>query len=130
MTERRSLKTKEDVNLLVTTFYGKIKDDALLGPIFNGMISDWEAHLQLLTNFWCKHLRIASTYNGNPIEIHRKVDAFANNSINQEHFGVWINYWIETLDELFEESDEVFLLKNKARKMASFIHIDMFKNRP
>ncbi len=126
---KKQLKNKEAVALLVHTFYNKIRKDSELGPIFNGMITDWDAHLNKLTDFWCKQLFISNSYDGNPIEVHRKVDAFAEYQINQNHFGVWLNYWVATLDELFE-GEEVFILKTRARKMASFIHIDIFKNRP
>ncbi len=125
---KRDITTREDVYLLVKTFYKKIQKDEKLGPIFNGMIKDWDLHFVLLTNFWSSQLFIERTYHGNPIEVHRKVDDFAGHSIKEHHFGVWLNYWIQTLDNHFE-GENVFILKNKARKMASFIHIDIFKHR-
>lgn len=125
---KQDVKTRKDVFLLVNTFYDKIKNDEKLGPIFNGMINDWDTHIKLLTDFWSTQLFIEKTYHGNPIEVHRKVDAFANHSINEHHFGAWLNHWIQTLDEHFE-GDNVFILKNRARKMASFIHVDIFKHR-
>ena len=127
--EKKDVTIREDVFFLVNTFYDKIKKDEMLGPIFNGMIKDWDKHMVLLTDFWSSQLFIERTYNGNPIEIHRKVDAYANHSINEQHFGKWLNYWIQTLDEHFE-GDNVFILKNRARKMASFIHVDIFTHRP
>ena len=48
----RGIHTREDVSLLVRTFYAKVRKDELLGPIFNGIIKDWETHLELLTDFW------------------------------------------------------------------------------
>lgn len=125
---KKDITTREDVFLLVNTFYDKIKEDEMLGPIFNGMISDWDSHITKLTDFWSSQLFIERTYKGNPIEVHRKVDAYANHSINEHHFGKWLNYWIQTLDEHFE-GDNVFTLKNRARKMTSFIHIDIFTHR-
>lgn len=126
--EKKNITTREDVNLLVTSFYDKIRQDNLLGPIFNGIIKDWNTHLEHLTDFWCSQLFIERSYHGNPITAHRKVDAYMNHTLNEMHFGVWLNLWIQTLDELFE-GDNVFILKNRARKMASFIHIDIFKHR-
>ncbi|NAS29986.1 globin [Flavobacteriaceae bacterium R38] len=128
MDERKDVTTKKDVKLLVTNFYAKIRKDDLLGPIFNGMIEDWEQHLNHLTNFWCSQLFIERTYNGNPIEVHRKVDKFAQHKIDEHYFGKWLNYWIQTIDEDFK-GDNSFILKNRARKMASFIHIDIFTHR-
>lgn len=126
--EKRNITNREDVNLLVTSFYDKIRLDDLLGPIFNAIIKDWNTHLEHLTDFWCSQLFIERNYHGNPITAHRKVDAYMNHALNELHFGIWLNYWIQTLDELFE-GENVFILKNRARKMASFIHIDIFKHR-
>ena len=79
---KKSIKNRESVFFLVDTFYNKIRKDDLLGSIFNGMITDWDTHLEHLTNFWCSQLFIERSYEGNPIEAHRKVDAFANYKID------------------------------------------------
>ena len=53
MADRKDISTMEDVKLLVDTFYGKIREDALLSPIFNGIIQDrWPAHLEKMYRFW------------------------------------------------------------------------------
>ncbi len=49
---KKFIQSREEVSLLVRTFYGKVRKDDLLGPIFNGIIKDWEEHLELLTDFW------------------------------------------------------------------------------
>ena len=49
---KKKIESREDVSLLVNTFYSKIRKDTLLGPIFNRIITDWETHLELLTDFW------------------------------------------------------------------------------
>ncbi len=126
--QKREIKTRADVFFLVDTFYDSIKKDMLLGPIFNGMIKDWDVHIKHLTDFWATQLFIEKSFKGNPIEVHRKVDKFAKHKINENYFGLWLNYWIATLDEHFE-GENTFILKNRARKMASFIHLDIFKNR-
>ena len=50
------ISSREDVFLLVTTFYSKVRKDALLGPIFNTIIEDWELHFERLTDFWQTNL--------------------------------------------------------------------------
>ncbi len=47
---KTDIKNREDVSLLINTFYKKIRKDEILGPIFNGIITDWDAHLVLLTD--------------------------------------------------------------------------------
>ena len=125
----KDLMNRADVFLLVRCFYDKVRSDALLGPIFNGMIRDWDHHLDHLTTFWCNQLFMEKgTYKGDPIAVHKKVDAFANHEINEHHFGRWLNLWVQTVDERFE-GDNAFILKNRARKMATHIHLSIFSAR-
>jgi hemoglobin len=45
--------TTDDVALLVDRFYGKVRCDALLGPIFNDVAQvDWPAHMATLYSLW------------------------------------------------------------------------------
>lgn len=67
-------------------------------------------------------------YNGNPIEAHNKVDERFNNVITPNEFGLWLNLWIETIDELYE-GENADILKRRARKMASFLYLHIFENR-
>ena len=125
---RQDIKNRTDIFLLVTTFYGKIRKDFLLGPIFNEMIDDWEEHLERLTDFWETNLFFAKSYKGNPIEKHVEVDKKFDGKINELHFGTWINLWYQTIDELFE-GDTAQIAKNRARNMGSHIHIHLFNAR-
>ena len=52
MDQKSDIKNRQDIKLLVVRFYEKIRKDPILGPIFNGIINDWEAHFELLTDFW------------------------------------------------------------------------------
>jgi hemoglobin len=125
---KHDIQNRADVKLLVTNFYDKIRKDDVLGPIFNGRISHWEAHLEHLTDFWESSLFFVNKYKGNPLEKHAEVDASINNTINEHHFGIWLNYWMQTLDELFE-GEKVTIAKNRARKMGTFIYIKLFEAR-
>ncbi|MDN3723676.1 group III truncated hemoglobin [Aequorivita sp. SDUM287046] len=122
------IETREDVSLLVNTFYGKVRQDALLGPIFNGIITDWETHLNLLTDFWETNLFFKRKYFGNPMHAHMEVDKKVGGTINELHFGTWINLWHETIDELFE-GEAANIAKNRARNMGTFIHLNIFNAR-
>lgn len=124
----KELSNREDVYLLVSSFYAKIKQDDLLGPIFNPIIKDWEHHFQHLTNFWESNLFFKQTYSGDPMEKHVQVDRFHSESISAEHFGVWLNLWYQTIDELFI-GETAQLAKNRARNMSTFIHIKIFEAR-
>ncbi|EDP94939.1 group III truncated hemoglobin [Kordia algicida OT-1] len=125
---KKDIQNRADVHLLVTTFYAKIRKDEILGPIFNNRIQHWDAHLEHLTDFWESSLFFVNKYKGNPLEKHIEVDAAIHHIINEKHFGIWLNHWIQTLDALFE-GDKTSIAKNRARKMGTFIYIKLFEAR-
>jgi len=125
---KKKIESREDVSLLVRTFYSKIRKDALLGPIFNGIITDGETHLELLTDFWETNLFFKRKYFGNPMYAHIEVDKKVGGTVNELHFGTWINLWHETIDELFEGAT-ANVAKNRARNMGTFIHLNIFNAR-
>ncbi|GAL62599.1 group III truncated hemoglobin [Algibacter lectus] len=125
---KKDLETRDDVYLLVSSFYVKVRKDELLAPFFNDVIKDWDAHLERLTTFWEASLFLKTKYTGNPLETHIKVDADNKNTITEQHFGLWLNLWLETIDELFE-GDFAQNAKFKARKMGSFLYLKIFEAR-
>ena len=116
------------VSLLVRTFYTKIRKDEILGPIFNSIITDWESHLELLTDFWETQLFLKRTYHGNPVTAHEEVDEKMNHKITSEHFGLWLNLWFQTIDELFE-GETAWIAKNRAQKMSTMLFMKIFEHR-
>ena len=128
MTIKTDIRNRKDVSLLINTFYKKIRKDEILGPIFNGIITDWDAHLVLLTDFWETQLFLKRKYFGNPVTVHQEVDDKTNHSINPEHFGLWLNLWFATLDELFE-GETTWIAKNRAQKMSTMLYMKMYENR-
>ncbi|MDE3742603.1 group III truncated hemoglobin [Maribacter polysaccharolyticus] len=128
MATKTDIKDRKDVSLLVNTFYGKVRKDKILGPIFNSIIKDWDAHLELLTDFWETQFFRKGKYLGNPVTAHEKVDDMTNRTITPEHFGFWLNLWFETLDELFE-GDTVYIAKNRAQKMSTMLFMQMYQHR-
>ena len=124
----KEIQNKEDVSQLVHTFYEKVRKDVVLGPIFNGIIHDWDEHLALLTDFWETQLFLKRTYDGNPIVAHQKMDDAMNGTITPEHFGRWINLWFETLDQLFT-GEKSWIAKNRAQKMSTMFYIKIFEHR-
>ena len=98
-----TIKTREDISVLVNTFYAKIRKDDLLGPIFNHHIpeEEWPIHLHQLTNFWETNLFGVKNPKVSPGQKHMQVDASMNYSISETHFHQWLGLWFETIDELF-----------------------------
>ena len=62
--------TEEDVHRLVHGFYGRVRADAVLGPIFERHIHDWEPHLPKMVDFWSGALRGTARFRGAPMPKH------------------------------------------------------------
>ncbi len=131
MMDKKEIVGREEVFLLVHTFYEKIKKDDLLGEIFTKTIpvEEWNDHLEKLTDFWETNLFFVRKYKGNPIEKHQKVDENFNALISQEHFGRWLQLWFHTIDELFY-GEKAHQAKERARNIASMLFFKIFENRP
>lgn len=125
---KTDIKTREDVHLLVSSFYDKIREDDVLAPFFNETINDWDKHINHLTDFWESSLFLRTRFSGDPLEKHIEVDNNHGNSITEKHFGVWLNLWLRTIDELFE-GDFAENAKRRARKMGTFIYLKIFEAR-
>ncbi len=124
----KDIENRADISILLHQFYDKIRADEEISPYFNELIHDWESHLEKLTDFWETNLFGIRKYSGNMIQIHNKVDEHFNGQINANEFGIWLNYWFQTLDSLFE-GQNVEILKYRARRMGTNIYINMFRNR-
>lgn len=124
MSTKKDIATIEDIRLLVDTFYGKIQIDALLGPIFNGIIQNrWPEHLAKMYRFWQTVLLGEHTYYGSPFPPHAQLP------VHQTHFDTWLRIWYETIDTHFEgiKADEA---KWRGDKMAVMFlaKIDYYRN--
>ena len=121
---KKDIENIDDIKLMVNSFYGKIRDNGLLGPIFEDKIQNrWPAHLEKMYRFWQTILLNEHSYNGAPFNPH------ASMPIDKTHFEVWIEIFKNTVDELFEGpvSDEA---KNKGTLMATIFNskIEYLKN--
>ncbi|WP_418264694.1 group III truncated hemoglobin [Flavobacterium faecale] len=125
---RKDISNRKDLSLLIHTFYSKIRADEEIGFYFNELIQDWEEHLEKLTDFWEMNLFGGKIYKGDPLKAHIEVDKHFGGKIGPNEFGIWLNHWAQTLDELFE-GENVEILKRRARKMGTFIYMAMFKSR-
>ena len=127
----REIETRADISLLVHAFYAKIRKDELLGVIFNAHIPEeaWPAHLKKLTDFWETNLFGVPKYKGNLTEKHIQVDKNLNYTIDQVHFGQWLNLWFETINELYE-GVHAQKAKDAARKMSTGQFLAMWGKRP
>ncbi|RZJ69826.1 MAG: group III truncated hemoglobin [Flavobacterium sp.] len=111
-TQKHDIAELADIKLLVDTFYGNIRENELLGPIFNGLLKDrWPAHLEKMYRFWQTVLLEQHTYTGSPFMPHAKLP------VEKLHFDTWLKIWYATVDEFFvgAKADEA---KWRGEKMA------------
>jgi hemoglobin len=84
--------TEQQIRELVFTFYERVREDDVLGPVFESRLAGrWAPHLEKMCDFWSSVLLASGRFRGNPVETHRTIA-----SISPEHFDRWI--------ELFEST--------------------------
>ncbi len=122
--EKKDILSLEDVKLLVDTFYGKVRKDEFIGPIFDERIQDrWPEHLAKMYTFWQTVLLGEHTYYGSPFPPHAQLP------VERPHFERWLSLFSETLDELFngEVAQEAIWRANKMAEMFQF-KINHYRN--
>lgn len=100
---------REDIIKLVHTFYDKVNQDDLLGPLFAHV--NWPKHFPIMYDFWGSMLLGERSYMGNPFQKHVPL------AIETEHFERWITLFHQTVDELFE-GEKAQEAKDRARSIA------------
>ncbi len=120
----KDIENINDIQLLVDSFYSKIRNDEQLGSIFNGIIKDrWPEHLEKMYRFWQTILLDDQTYFGSPFVPHAKMP------VDKSHFEQWIKLFSETVDENFagEKAEQA---KWQGQRMADMFHykIEYIKN--
>lgn len=116
----------EDIKMLVDVFYGKVRTNPIIGPIFNNVIGEnWEKHLQRMYDFWQTILLDTPAYSGSPFLKHAKLP------IDKEHFDTWIALWYQTIDEHFtgEKAKEAKWRADRMSEMFQY-KLDYYKNNP
>jgi hemoglobin len=102
---------EEDIQRLVHRFYGRVRQDDLIGPVFNERVADWDRHLSSLCDFWSSVVLRTRRYEGRPMRAHLTLP------IEDRHFDRWLALFEQTArEELEPEVADVFL--GRARQIA------------
>ena len=81
------------IGRLVRTFYREIRADAVLGPIFNARITNWDDHIEKLCAFWSSVALMSGRYHGQPMQAHVPLP------IQRAHFDRWLDLFERTAIE-------------------------------
>lgn len=82
------------IEQLVRGFYLRVREDALLGPIFDARIAEWEPHLQRMCAFWSSVTLMSGRYHGQPMRVHLSLP------INARYFDRWLALFEATARDL------------------------------
>lgn len=105
--------TEQFVSQLVDEFYGRIREDDLLGPIFAERISEWPAHLERMKSFWRSVLFNSGEFAGNPMSKHIEITG-----LEEHHFTRWLDHFYATLRTLSSQPESIRLVADRARAIA------------
>jgi len=105
--------TEETIYAMVHQFYGRIRVEPTLGPIFDAQIATeaWPKHLARMCDFWSSTLLGSERYQGNPLRVHMQFD-----TLRLEHFPLWLDLFADTLRQVYPESTAA-LIEDKARRI-------------
>jgi len=106
------------IERLVRRFYARVRDDAMLGPIFAAKIEDWEAHLQKMFAFWSSVALMSGRYHGQPMARHLALP------IDARHFDRWLALFAQTANDVCPQAAaEHFILL--ARRIAESLELGL-----
>jgi hemoglobin len=104
------------IEQMVHQFYGRIREDQILGPIFARRIHDWPVHLSRMVLFWRAVLRAERGFvmspKGSPPILHRQIE-----ELERVHFARWLALFGEVVNDLFSP-DAAAEVKHAAARIA------------
>ena len=117
------IQSRFDIELLINTFYEKVKNDNTIGFIFRDIAKvNWEHHLPIMYDFWETLLLDATSYSKNAMEPHYALNRKV--SLEEKHFQRWLQLFFGTVDDLFT-GDIATMAKTKARSIAALMQFKM-----
>jgi hemoglobin len=112
---------EDTIRKVVHAFYGKVRQDAFIGPIFARAIGeDWDPHLAKMCDFWSSVLLMSGRYKGNPMVAHMRLK-----TVRPDHFARWLELFHQTAREICApETAEAFVMRSE--NIARSLQLGMF----
>lgn len=121
MLNKKDIENREDLLLLMKEFYKKLLADDSINYLFIDVARiDLPHHLPILVDFWDSILFHNDTYRKNAMQPHMVLNG--KSPLQKHHFEIWLGYFKETVDELFE-GEKAFLAKERATSIATVMQI-------
>ncbi len=116
-TTKPDVRSPEDVNVIIRSFYNEIENDPALGRFFAEV--NWDAHLPRMTAFWSGVLFHTGEYRGRPFDPHARLEG-----LERMHFHRWIARFKAAVDDQFE-GERADTMKQKAQQIASIFQMKL-----
>lgn len=100
---------------LVHGFYGRVRCDSLLGPVFAAHIADWGAHLDRMVAFWSSVALMTGRYHGRLVPKHSAL------AIDASHFDRWLALFCQTAHEVCSAAGAIHVIE-RAERIALSLH--------
>src|SRR6056297_1646629 len=121
MTEAVMAETGLDEHVLrdlVHGFYGKVRRDPALGPIFEARIDDWGPHLERMVAFWSSVALMTGRYHGRPVPAHTPLP------IGPAHFDRWLRLFRQTAQEVCTPEGAAHVIE-RAERIARSLRLEV-----
>lgn len=105
------------IGALVEQFYAAVRQDTVLGPIFETRIENWDEHLEKLKAFWSSVVLMSGRYKGRPMPVHAAIS-----EITDAHFERWLALFAETAERVCPpEAAALFI--DRAKRIAESLRL-------
>lgn len=104
------------IQALVHRFYARVREDPLLGPIFEARIADWGPHLERMCAFWSSVALMSGRYHGQPMRMHLPLP------VDAEHFDRWLALFEEAAGEICPPAAAAHFME-RARRVAESLEL-------
>ena len=104
------------IDRLVEAFYARVRNDALIGPIFAARIEDWGPHLAQMKLFWSSVALSTGVYQGRPMPKHLPLP------IDATHFDRWLMLFQETANDVCPPIAAAHFME-RARRIAESLEL-------
>lgn len=103
---------------IVHAFYDRVRQDGLLGPIFEARIGNWDAHLATMVDFWSSLPLMSGRYGGKPHIAHLGL------GLSPAHFEHWLALF-ESVVTAHCTGPAAALFIGRARRVADSLQIGL-----
>ena len=104
------------IDSLVRAFYGRVRTDPLLAPIFESRIKDWEPHLKQMCAFWSSVALMSGAYHGQPMRKHLPLP------VDARHFDRWLALFEATAHDVCPPRAAAHFVE-RARRIAESLEL-------